>query len=308
MKERRNTDRYLRYLTGKRKVTGISMKPMLKYRGGKNREIPELLRFVPTEYARYVEPFFGGGALYFYLEPKCAIINDLNKGLMDFYRGVRDDWATLHDELSQLQAAYERNRADFERLKASSPEVRVPDKNEDEYYRLRDMFNGLREPEYSWAALYYYINKTAYSGMIRYNKNGEYNVPYGRYKHLNGDLVTLQHSELLKRAELFSGDYQAIFDICREDDFVFLDPPYDCVFSDYGNPELGGGFSAAEHRRLADSFFKLPCYSLLVIGKTDLTMELYGDFVVHEYEKSYAVNIRNRFKSESKHILVTNGR
>lgn len=284
------------------------MKPMLKYRGGKKKEIPELLKFVPNEYDRYVEPFFGGGALFFHLEPQRAILNDLNAGLMRFYEGVKDDFARLTSELASMEASYESNRAQFEALKALTPDERVPDLNEPEYYRIRDMFNGKIPAEFSWAALYFYINKTAYSGMIRYNKNGEYNVPYGRYKHLNTSCVTEEHSKLLGRAELHTGDFQKIFDMCKEDDFVFLDPPYDCVFSDYGNPEIADGFSEADHRRLASAFFDLPCKALLVIGKTDLTESLYGSHIVHEYGKDYAVNIRNRFKSSSKHILVLNDR
>ena len=89
-------------------------------------------------------------------------------------------------------------------------------------------------------------------------------------------------------------------------DYVFLDPPYDCVFSDYGNEIMKDGFGEERHRKLAEDFRKLKCKVLMVIGKTQLTEELYGDLIVAEYEKSYAVNIRNRFKSESQHILVTN--
>ena len=281
---------------------------MLKYRGGKSKEIPELMKFIPLEYDRYVEPFLGGGALYFYLEPKKAIINDLNSGLMRFYSGVRDDFDKVKFDLQDMQQTYERNRRDFEALKAMHPDDRVEDKNEAEYYRIREMFNGLQESDFSWAALYFYINKTAYSGMIRYNKSGEYNVPYGRYKYFNTECVSESHSALLRDTTIMTGDFQTVFDQCKEDDFVFLDPPYDCVFSDYGNPELEGSFSQSEHKRLAEAFFSLPCKALLVIGKTDLTMSLYDKHVVHEYGKEYAVNIRNRFKSSSKHILVTNGR
>ena len=89
-------------------------------------------------------------------------------------------------------------------------------------------------------------------------------------------------------------------------DFIFLDPPYDCVFSDYGNKNMKDGFGEERHRKLAEDFRNLNCKALMVIGKTQLTEELYGDLVVAEYEKSYAVNIRNRFKSESQHILVAN--
>ena len=101
-------------------------------------------------------------------------------------------------------------------------------------------------------------------------------------------------------------DYSKIFDMLSNDDFVFLDPPYDCVFSDYGNEDYKDGFGEDEHRRLASDFRNLPCKALLVIGKTSLTEELYGDLIVEEYDKSYSVNIRNRFKADAKHIIVTN--
>lgn len=170
------------------------------------------------------------------------------------------------------------------------------------------MFNDLTDKTYSDAVLYYYINKTAYSGMIRYNAKGEFNVPFGRYAHLNTSSVTLYHSRLLQRAEIFNVDYSRIFEMCNEDDFVFLDPPYDCVFSDYGNEQYKDGFNEDSHRRLAQDFANLPCKAMMVIGKTPLTEELYGNNIVDEYQKSYAVNIRNRFKSAATHIVVANYR
>ena len=87
---------------------------------------------------------------------------------------------------------------------------------------------------------------------------------------------------------------------------MFLDPPYDCIFSDYGNEEYREGFNEASHRALAEDIRNLPCRALLVIGRTPLTEELYGDMIIEEYDKSYAVNIRNRFHSEAKHILIAN--
>lgn len=281
------------------------MNPMVKYRGGKSREIPEMLPYIPSEFERYVEPFLGGGAMYFYLEPERALINDLNKPLIDFYLGVRDNYPSLRKELDALEAEYRKNRDAFDTLKALTPDERVPDGNEELYYHLRDMFNG-KTTGYSPAAIYFFINKTAYSGMIRYNKQGEYNVPYGRYKRFNTKLVSEAHSELLKSAEIMCGDYEDVFKLCSDKDFVFLDPPYDCIFSDYGNEETRGGFNEQEHRRLAEAYHKLPSKALMVIGLTDLTYELYKDNIVHEYAKSYAVNIRNRFKSAGKHILVAN--
>ncbi len=282
------------------------MKPLLKYRGGKTKELPHILPLIPGFRGRYIEPFFGGGALYFHLEPRNAVINDINGKLIGFYRGVRDNYDTFRRELEEIGILYQANRARFDEQKALLPGTRIDDDNEALYYWLRDMYNGLSDRVYSEAFLYYFINKTSYSGMIRHNAKGEFNVPFGRYKSLAVSAVTEAHRDLLATAEILNGDYSAVFDMAREDDFMFLDPPYDCVFSDYGNEEYKDGFNDEAHRLLAGRFRQLRCRALMVIGRTPLTEELYGDLVVDEYAKSYAVNIRNRFKSSASHILVAN--
>lgn len=282
------------------------MKPLVKYRGGKSKEIPQLEKHIPKFSGRYIEPFFGGGAMFFYLQPKQAIINDINSKLMGFYKGVKSDFDNLQKELSKIEKIYHINRRKFEELKAKTPTERVDDDNEALYYQIRNMFNDLTDKKYSDALLYFFINKTAYSGMIRYNAKGEFNVPYGRYANLNTSLVTKSHSKLLANTEIYNLDYSEIFKMATEDDFMFLDPPYDCVFSDYGNVEHKDGFNEKNHIELANHYKNLKCKALMVIGRTPLTEKLYGDFIVDEYGKSYAVNIRNRFKSEANHILVSN--
>ena len=282
------------------------LKPMIKYRGGKSQEINKLLFWIPDKFDRYIEPFFGGGALYFALAPEKAIINDLNSRLMSFYTDVADNYSRMRRELDKIEQEYESNRKEFEKLKQSQPDKRVLDKNEELYYSMRDQFNKIRSTNYLEGTLYYYINKTAYSGMIRYNRSGEFNVPYGRYKHFNTSVITQEHSKLLKTATRMNSDFEEVLANCTSDDFVFLDPPYDSPFSDYGNVETINGFSESDHRRLAKVFFDLPCKALLVIGSTPLTESLYGNNVVSRYDKTYAVNIRNRFKANSEHILVSN--
>lgn len=294
------------------------MNPVLKYRGGKSREIPRFLQYIPDDFNRYIEPFLGGGAVYFYIEPGKAIINDVNERLITFYRQLRDDYPAMREQLDKLQCQYEANQLAYKKQKAVTPDERVPNANEDLYYHIRNLFNQqtrencqldfFNDPEETFldGVLYFFINKTAYSGMIRYNSNGDYNVPFGRYPNLNTRLVTLQHSELLQGAELFSTDYREIFEMAKEDDFMFLDPPYDCVFNDYGNIDMMNGFDEAEHRRLAADFRNLPCRTLMIIGKTPLTEELYGEFIFDEYYKNYAVNIKNRFNNDKMHIVVKN--
>lgn len=281
------------------------MNPLLKYRGGKSREISRFEKYLPHKFTTYIEPFFGGGSLYFYLEPQKAIINDINEKLIAFYRNVRDNYPLLREQLDKLQSLYEYNQKQFRELKTKTAE-RVENKNEELYYTIRSMYNEKIPSEYLDGALYYFINKTAYSGMIRYNQNGEYNVPFGHYPNLNTKIITEEHSRLLQSAQLFQLDYSQIFSMSNEDDFMFLDPPYDCIFNDYGNIDMMNGFDEEQHRRLAKDFSNLKCKAMMIIGKTPLTEQLYGKYIVDEYYKNYAVNIKNRFKAEAKHIVVLN--
>jgi len=280
------------------------MKPIIKYRGGKSKEIQNFIHFVPNDFDRYVEPFAGGAALFFYLEPHQALINDINSRLADFYLAVRNNFERLKQELTALERIYHTNQVRYEDLKASTSRF-VDNPNETLYYQLRDMYNGKIEKEYLDGTLYFFINKTAYSGMLRFNSKGEYNVPFGRYKNFNTQIVSQEHHELLRRTEITNVDYSEIFNRCGQNDFIFLDPPYDCIFTDYGNIEQNG-FSENDHVRLAQDFRNLQSRALMVIGKTSLTESLYRPFIQAEYSKTYAVNIRNRFKSVSTHLIVTN--
>jgi DNA adenine methylase len=288
-----------------KQLGGVKMNPVLKYRGGKSREIPNFLQYIPDDFDRYIEPFLGGGAVYFYLEPDNAILNDVNARLIGFYTELRDHYPEMRVQLDHLQADYEANQADFKRRKLLQPDEIIPNANEELYYRMRTLYN-YPDDSFMDGVLYFFINKTAYSGMIRYNSSGEYNVPFGRYPNLNTRLVTQQHNDLLQSAELFNVDYSQIFAMAQENDFIFLDPPYDCVFNDYGNIDMMNGFDEEQHRRLAADFRNLPCRSLMIIGKTPLTEELYGQYVIDEYYKNYSVNIRNRFNNDKMHIVVRN--
>ena len=281
------------------------MKPILKYRGGKSKEIKYFKKYIPN-FDTYYEPFLGGGAVYFYLEPKRAVLNDVNHRLMEFYQDVKDEYELTHIQLTKLGEEYKANRLLFDKEKAKHPNEHVADKNEPVYYKMRDFFNGKYPTDLTYATVYFYINKTTYSGMIRYNKDGDFNVPYGRYKNFNTDLLTSAHAKLLQNAKLLNGDYKRSFELATSDDFMFLDPPYDTVFSEYGNEVFTGDFGEDDHRRLAEDFKNLSCKALMVIGETKLTDELYNGYIKGKYNKNYSVNIRNRFKSSANHLIVTN--
>lgn len=282
------------------------MKPMIKYRGGKSKEIKFFEEYIPSAFNRYIEPFVGGGALFFYLEPQSAIINDLNKRLIKFYLDVKNDYSIFRSEIDKLEKIYTVNQKEYENLKSKFSDTHVENKNEALYYQIRDMYNGKIQKAYLDGTLYFFINKTSYSGMIRFNKDGDFNVPFGRYKNFNSHIITDEHKKLLNRAEIHNRDYYEIFQMSKTDDFIFLDPPYDCVFTDYGNVVDNADFSEDNHRKLAQDFKNLSTKALMVIGKTPLTESLYKPYIKKEYPKSYAVNIRNRFKSESMHLVITN--
>lgn len=126
------------------------MKPIIKYRGGKSKEIPNFIQFIPQNYDRYVEPFLGGAALYFYLEPHAALINDINDKLINFYLSVRNNFNALRKELTSLETTYISNQIAYEKLKATdTTSIYVENKNEALYYLLRDMFNAKIEKKYS---------------------------------------------------------------------------------------------------------------------------------------------------------------
>ena len=282
------------------------MKPILKYAGGKSKEINNYIRLIP-KFETYYEPFLGGGATYFYLEPEKAVIGDVNVALIDFYKEVGSNkFNIIKKELLELQKEYEANRNDFMDKKLLSPESKVEDYNDALYYKIRDMFNNKIKNEYARATIYFFINKTAYSGMIRYNAKGKFNVPYGRYANFNTELLTEKHHNLLSKAEIYNGSYERSFEKASVNDFIFLDPPYDSVFTNYGNEVFTGDFKEEEHRKLAMDFKNLSAPAMMVISETSLITELYKGYIKASYPKAYSVNIKNRFKSEANHLIITN--
>lgn len=283
------------------------MKPVLKYSGGKQKEIQNFIGLTPPSFETYYEPFFGGGATFFHIAPEKAMVGDVNQRLIRFYQEIASDaFCEIKRELMELQKVYEQNQKEYQLAKSLSNGERVKNKNEDLYYLLRDMFNGKVPLAYHYATVYYFINKTAYSGMIRYNSKGEFNVPFGRYANFNTDLLKEEHHELLEKAEIYLGSYQKSFELATSKDFIFLDPPYDSVFTGYGNETLSGDFKEKEHRVLAEDFKNLSSPAMMVISKTPLITELYAPFVKEVYQKQYAVNIRNRVSVKTEHLVITN--
>ena len=282
-----------------------SLSPLIKYSGGKSRELSQYYRYIPTM-QRYFEPFLGGGATFFKLAPQDSYIADINKPLIQFYKSFRDEYPRVRKELDSLHLKYVQNHNIFEARKSAHPDNHAENPNERLYYSIRDMFNGLKPSPYAYGTLYFFINKLAYSGMIRYNRAGEFNVPYGWYANFNTKLATTAHQKLLSKSEIVNESYEHSFDLAGPNDFIFLDPPYDTTFSDYGNEVFTGDFNEDSHRKLAADFKNLNAPALMIIGNTPLVSDLYQKYIQGSYKKSYSVNIRNRFKSSAEHLIIAN--
>lgn len=276
-----------------------SLTPVYKWTGGKRRELETLKPFYPKfvtsgEAYTFVEPFFGGGAAYWDLNNISGnnIINEYDPELVNFLNIMKTQHPKFVKELKTVE----------ELFKTGTYEEK---QNKYYYWRNLDRNNGLTKlSNIDRAIRFYILAKLAFSGMRRFNKNGEFNVPMGNYKNFNPGLAfSKEHISLLKNTKIMCGDYsQALPD--TENTFIFLDPPYTRVFNEYSE---GNSFGEPEQRLLADRLKNLKQANwLIVIDKSDLTMELYSEYVKHIYAHQYNVNIKNRFDQKVEHIVATN--
>jgi len=217
------------------------LKPLVKWSGGKGDEIKQFEKYFPSEYDKYIEPFIGGGSVYFYLAPKKAVISDVHSELIDFYQCIGD---------GKSKKIY-----DFM--------VNTPN-DEETYYKVRDKMTISSILDN--AKRFYYQRKTCFRGMLRYNKEGKFNIPFGKYKTINyNELLNKDYEDLLKNTEIKNTSFEYIFENYNdENNFMFLDPPYDSEFTDYGYCKFGKD----EQKKLAELFKETKIKCLMVIGKT----------------------------------------
>lgn len=277
-----------------------ALTPLFKWTGGKRRELPQILPRLPRriqrgETYRYVEPFVGAGAVYWALQNPDSLLNDLDTDVMNFYEVMaRQDSQFL---------------AEVEKVAALFCDDVAYERREEAYYALRnlDRSQALSEvPNWLRAARFYVVNQLAFSGMRRFNKAGQFNVPFGHYKTFNPALLRSEvHAQLLSKTTLRNVDYAQVLEECDEPGtFIFLDPPYTRVMKTYSaHAELG----EAAQRDLREALANMKHADwLMVIDKSPLTMELYGDMIADSYPLSYGVNIKNRFDPRAEHLVIAN--
>ncbi len=222
--------------------------PPLKWAGGKRWLVPKLAElYAPHRHRRLVEPFCGGLAVALGLRPERALLNDINPHLINFYRwvqrGLRVEIPLLND-----RATYEAHRARFNELVRSG-----------------------RWEEKEGAELFYYLNRTGYNGLCRFNKKGEYNVPFGRYRRIPYIRDFSPYREAFRNFTFMASDFEAV--PLEPEDFVYADPPYDVEFTEYAP----AGFGWEDQVRLAYWLAKHPGPVVASNQATRRVVELYRD-------------------------------
>lgn len=239
--------------------------PVLKWAGGKRQLLDTLIPLVPKDYSVYCEPFVGGGALFFALQPQSACINDVNHELIRVYTVIKNDVDALIEQLKQFQ----NNKDQFY-------EIRSWDRNKDKYTHLSDIEK---------AARIIYLNKTCFNGLFRVNASGEFNVPFGNYANPNivNEPVLRAISFYFNNSEIVFNavDYAEILKNLPDNAFVYLDPPYDPVsvtanFTSYTKD----GFSRDEQIKLRKC-----CDELNERGVKFMLSNSATDFICDQYSK-----------------------
>jgi DNA adenine methylase len=223
-----------------------ALRPPLKWAGGKRWQVPHLLPFWHSHaHRRLVEPFCGGLAVTLGLSPECALLNDTNPHLINFYqwlaRGLAIDAPMENDERA--------------------------------FYRARQRFNHLLRAGQAdgaeAAGLFYYLNRTGYNGLCRFNRSGAFNVPFGQYKRIGYVRDFTAYRDTFAGWTFAAGDFATV--PLTPSDFVYADPPYDVEFTHYAQ----GGFSWADQERTAEWLARHPGPAVLVNQATPRIKRLY---------------------------------
>ena len=278
-----------------KEIKEVTLQPFTKWTGGKRQLLPVIRELIPKTYNRYFEPFVGGGALFFDLAPKDAVINDFNAELINCYQQIKDNPQEL---IEILKVHQEYNSKEY------YLDLRSADRDE----RI-DMMSEVQR-----AARILYMLRVDFNGLYRVNSKNQFNVPYGRYKNpkivdeelISAISVYLNNNQL----EIKTGDFEkAVLDV-QPGDFVYFDPPYiplseTSAFTSYTHE----GFSFADQVRLRDAFKRLSdtgAYVMLSNSSSALVEELYKDFNIHYVEATRTNGAKSSSRGKISEIIVTN--
>lgn len=271
----------------------VGAQPFLKWAGGKWAVAPQIKARLPKDASKrvYREPFLGGGAMFFYLEPERAILSDAVADLIATYRVVQTRVEPLVRKLEKLRSTH----------------------SVEQFYDVRRRFNEERQsPEIDRAAWLIYLNKTCYNGLFRTNKSGEFNVPAGRFKNpgvVDPERLRLA-SAMLSRAELVCAPFTHLLEVASPGDLIYLDPPYiptsrTASFSSYSD----GAFTLEDHERLAKVYRELDARGcLLALSNSDTpdVRRLYEGFDLSPIIASRAISAKAETRGDVSELLIRN--
>ena len=286
--------------------------PILKWAGGKRQLLDELYARFPADYGRYHEPFLGGGAVFFDLEPADATVNDANPRLVNFYEQVRDRPEALIERL----ASFDDPESDPDPDLPYAEETARGRSVESYYYQQRARFNrrpyeGEFDP-LTEAALLVYLNRTCYNGLYRENADGGFNVPVGRYANPNWvqrDRIRAA-SRVLADASVRNGDFAYVLDVADPGDLVYFDPPYEPMSATASFTEYSAeGFDRADQTRLLDVASDLDDAGVsVVVSNSGVMYEPYAEagFRVDVEDATRAINSDGANRDAVDEIVATN--
>lgn len=269
--------------------------PFLKWVGGKRQLIPVISDKMPDKFTRYYEPFVGGGAILFHLQPKNAVINDFNAELINVYNVIKYNVEELIEDLKQ-----HKNREGY------FYELRELDRRED-YSNISNVKKASRV---------IYLNKTCYNGLYRVNGSGEFNAPFGRYNNPNivNEITLRAVSKYLGNndIQILNTDFVEVVKDINEGSFVYFDPPYDPVsqssnFTGY----VKEGFDIDEQIRLRDLCNKLNekgVKFLLSNSATKFVIDLYKGYEITYVKANRYINSNSNKRGEVDEVLVRNNK
>lgn len=269
--------------------------PFLKWVGGKRQLINEITHELPNDMSRlkYYEPFIGGGAVFFNLQPKKAVINDANSELINTYLVIKNNLEALIDDLKKHQ----NNSEYFYRIRALDREIKFTDMS-----------------EIQRASRVIFLNKTCFNGLYRVNNSGEFNSPFGSYKNPNivNEPVLRAVSTYLKSNEIniTNVDYEKSIDEITKNSFVYFDPPYHPI-SDSSNftGYVSGGWNSDDQKRLRDLCDKLDAKGvkfLLSNSNASLISSLYKNYRITTVKASRSINSNGSKRGEIDELLIKN--
>ena len=271
------------------------LQPFTKWTGGKRKLIPKLKELMPEIYGNYYEPFIGGGALFFELSPRVAIINDFNEELINCYIQIKENPIKL---IEILKSHKEKNSKEY------YLEIRGLDRT--------DKFKELSKVER--AARIMYMLRVDFNGLYRVNSKNQFNVPYGNYanpKIVDEELIN-NISNYLNTYDITitSGDFEDSVSTVKEGDFVYFDPPYiplneTSSFTSYTHE----GFSYEDQVRLRNTVRRLTEKGVKVMvsnSSSKLTIDLYEEFNIHYVEVSRTNGAKSSSRGIIKEVIITN--